>query len=185
MRSTSGCEEIIRACHCESQRQAQELKEALAKRLAERGLELHADKTKIVYCKDDDRRGDYPEQKFNFLGYMFRARRSKNRWGKHFVNFSSGVSNAATKAIRQEIRAWQLRCRDKRIDDLARMFNRRLDELLWLVLQVGALPDTTPSRSMSRAMGDVEVQTSAATSKTGRVLGTGNCLAPPTLLALG
>ncbi|WP_456813856.1 group II intron maturase-specific domain-containing protein [Bradyrhizobium sp. USDA 4529] len=66
----------------------------------------------------------YPEQKFDFLGYTFRARRSKNRWGKHFVNFSPGVSNAATKAIRQEIRAWQLRCRvDKRIDDLARMFN--------------------------------------------------------------
>ncbi|WP_141343140.1 group II intron reverse transcriptase/maturase [Bradyrhizobium sp. USDA 3458] len=111
-------------CHCDSERQAQQLKEALAKRFAECGLELHPDKTKIVYCKDDDRRGDYPEQKFDFLGYTFRARRSKNRWGKHFVNFSPGVSNAAAKAIRQEIRAWQLRCRvDKRIDDLARMFN--------------------------------------------------------------
>ncbi len=54
----------------------------------------------------------------------FRARRSKNRWGKYFVNFSPGVSNAATKAIRDEIRCWQLRCRaDKWIDDLARMFN--------------------------------------------------------------
>ncbi|WP_271612279.1 group II intron maturase-specific domain-containing protein [Bradyrhizobium sp. CCBAU 21362] len=111
-------------CHCDSERHAQELKEALAKRFAECGLELHPDKTKIVYCKDDDRRGDYPEQKFDFLGYTFRARRSKNHWGKHFVNFSPGVSNAATKAIRQEIRAWQLRCRvDKRIDDMARMFN--------------------------------------------------------------
>jgi len=54
----------------------------------------------------------------------FRARRSKNRWGKYFVNFSPGVSNRATKAIREEIRRWQLRCRaDKWIDDLARMFN--------------------------------------------------------------
>ena len=54
----------------------------------------------------------------------FRARRSKDRWGKFFVNFSSGVSNSATKVIRQEIRCWQLRCRvDKWIDDLARMFN--------------------------------------------------------------
>ena len=81
-------------------------------------------KTQIVYCKDDDRRGHYPNEKFDFLGYTFRARRSKNRWGKYFVNFSPGVSNAATKAIRQEIRDWQLRCRiDKWIDDLARMFN--------------------------------------------------------------
>ncbi|WP_439394139.1 hypothetical protein ACRQ5Q_33180 [Bradyrhizobium sp. PMVTL-01] len=107
------------------ERQAQELKETLAKRFAECGLELHPDKTKIVYCKDDDRRGDYPEQKFDSLRYTFRARRSKNRWEKHFVNFSPGVSNAATKAIRQEIRAWQLRCRvDKRIDDLARPRHR-------------------------------------------------------------
>ena len=56
--------------------------------------------------------------------YTFRSRRSKNRWGKYFVNFSPAVSNAAAKRMRQEIRAWQLGSRvDKRIDDLARMFN--------------------------------------------------------------
>jgi RNA-directed DNA polymerase len=87
-------------------------------------MELHPGKTRIVYCKDDDRRGHYPHEKFDFLGYGFRARRSKNRWGRFFVNFSPGVSNAATKAIREAIRDWQLRCRvDKWIDDLARMFN--------------------------------------------------------------
>ena len=81
-------------------------------------------KTKIVYCKDDDRRGTYPHEKFDYLGYTFRARRSKNWWGRYFINFSPGVSNAATKAIREEIRNWQLRCRlDRWIDDLARMFN--------------------------------------------------------------
>jgi len=47
-------------CHCGSERQARELKESLARRFAECGLELHPDKTRIVYCKDDDRRGDYP-----------------------------------------------------------------------------------------------------------------------------
>lgn len=111
-------------CHCGSERQARELKERLTKRFAECGLELHPEKTHIVYCKDDDRREDYPNTKFDFLGYCFQARRSKNRWGKFFVNFSPGVSNAATKAIRREIRHWQLRCRiDRWIDDLARMFN--------------------------------------------------------------
>jgi len=111
-------------CHCGSERQARELKESLARRFAECGLELHPDKTRIVYCKDDDRRGDYPHTTFDFLGYNFRARRSKNRWGKFFVNFSPGVSNAATRAIRQEIRHWKLGCRvDRWIDDLARMFN--------------------------------------------------------------
>ena len=111
-------------CHCGSEGQARELKESLARRFAQCGLKLHPDKTRIVYCKDDDRRGEYPNTKFDFLGYSFRARRSKNRWGKFFVNFSPGVSNAATSAIRQEIRHWKLGCRiDRWIDDLARMFN--------------------------------------------------------------
>ena len=111
-------------CHCDSEEQTRALKESLERRFAECGLEIHPSKTRIVYCKDDDRRGHYPNEKFEFLGYCFRARRSKNRWGKFFVNFSPGIRNAAAKAIRQQIRGWQLRCRiDKRIDDLARMFN--------------------------------------------------------------
>ena len=111
-------------CHCVSEAQAKILKEALEKRFAECGLQLHPEKTKIVYCKDDDRRGNSKNESFDFLGYSFRARRSKNRFGKFFVNFSPAVSNAATKAIREEIRRWQLHCRiDRWIDDLARMFN--------------------------------------------------------------
>ncbi len=111
-------------CHCRSEAQARWLWGVLEQRFAECGLELHPQKTKIVYCKDDDRRGHYPNENFDFLSYTFRPRRSKNRWGKYFVNFSPGVSNAAAKAMRQTIRGWQLRCRvDKRIDDLARMFN--------------------------------------------------------------
>jgi group II intron reverse transcriptase/maturase len=111
-------------CHCRSEAQAGRLKRRLERRFAECGLELHPEKTKIVYCRDDDRRGHYPNEKFDFLGYTFRARRSKNRWGKYFVNFSPAVSDAAAKRMRQTIRAWQLGCRvDKRIDDLARMFN--------------------------------------------------------------
>jgi RNA-directed DNA polymerase len=111
-------------CHCASEAQAKALREALEKRFAECGLQLHPEKTKVVYCKDDDRRGNSKNESFDFLGYSFRARRSKNRFGKFFVNFSPAVSNAATKAIREEIRRWQLRCRiDRWIDDLARMFN--------------------------------------------------------------
>jgi RNA-directed DNA polymerase len=111
-------------CHCVSEAQAKTLREALENRFAECGLQLHPEKTKIVYCKDDDRRRNSKNESFDFLGYSFRARRSKNRFGQFFVNFSPGVSNAATKAIREEIRRWQLRCRiDRWIDDLARMFN--------------------------------------------------------------
>ncbi len=81
------------------------------------------EKTKIVYCKDEDRRGNYKNTKFDFLGYTFRARRSKNRYGKHFVNFSPAVSNKAAKAMRQKMRGWQLQLKsDKNIEDLGRMF---------------------------------------------------------------
>jgi RNA-directed DNA polymerase len=111
-------------CHCDSEQQARELKASLEKRFAECGLELHPTKTRIVYCKDDDRQGPYPDTKFDFLGFSFQPRRSKNRWGKLFVNFTPAVSNSAAKAIRMRFRKWQFRCRlDKRIDDLARMFN--------------------------------------------------------------
>lgn len=96
----------------------------LEQRFAECGLELHPEKTKIVYCQDDNRRQDYPIISFDFLGYTFRPRRSKNRWEKYFVNFSPAVSNKAAKAIRQEVRSWNVPERsDKTLEDLARIFN--------------------------------------------------------------
>jgi len=110
--------------HCRNRREAEEIRKAVAQRLRECRLELHPEKTKIVYCKDEDRRENYANQKFDFLGYTFRPRKSKNRWGKHFVNFSPAISNSAAKAIRDEIRSWRLQSRsDKSIDDLSRMFN--------------------------------------------------------------
>jgi len=113
--------------HCRSLAEAQQLKAALEERLHECGLEMHPVKTKIVYCKDDDRRDRYPVTSFDFLGYMFRARRSKNKRGKHFINFSPAMSNSAGKAIRQEVRSWEMPKRsDKSIVDLSRMFGAKI-----------------------------------------------------------
>jgi RNA-directed DNA polymerase len=110
--------------HCSTEREAQEVRTAIAGRLQNCRLELHPEKTKVVYCKDDDRRGNYPNEKFDFLGYTFRPRRSKNRYGKFFINFSPAVSDKAGKAIRAEIRSWKLHLRsDKALADLSRMFN--------------------------------------------------------------
>jgi RNA-directed DNA polymerase len=110
--------------HCRNEKQAQQILESIRRRLERCRLELHSEKTKIVYCKDDDRRGRYLNEKFNFLGYTFRARRSKNRMGKFFVNFTPAVSNEAAKKMRQEMRRWHINLRsDKAIDDLARMWN--------------------------------------------------------------
>lgn len=111
-------------CHCKTLAQAQELRAALERRFAECHLELHPQKTRVVYCKDDDRRGTYPEHSFDFLGYTFRPRRSKNRWGKFFISFTPAVSNQAAKAMRATLRSWALHDRsDKSLEDLARMFN--------------------------------------------------------------
>jgi RNA-directed DNA polymerase len=110
--------------HCRTERQAQEMRKAIAARLQSCGLELHPEKTKIVYCKDDSRKKTYPNETFDFLGYAFRPRSSMTRKGKFFINFSPAVSNKATKAIRDQFRSWKLPQRsDKAIEDLSRMFN--------------------------------------------------------------
>src|SRR5437016_5827421 len=75
-------------CHCQSEEQAQALRVSLEQRFTECGLMLHPEKTKIVYCKDDDRRGNYPGAKFDFLGYSFRPRLARRRQGKIGVSFS-------------------------------------------------------------------------------------------------
>lgn len=111
-------------CHCKTQMQAQQLLASLGQRFEECHLELHPQKTRVVYCKDDDRRGHHPDHSFDFLGFTFRPRRSKNRWGKSFINFSPAVSNKSAKTMRSKMRSWGLHNRsDKSLDDLARMFN--------------------------------------------------------------
>lgn len=109
--------------HCKTERQACELLDALQRRFSACGLELHPTKTKIVYCKDDDRRGRWEHESFDFLGYEFRPRRAKNRWGKYFVSFLPAVSPASAKSFRDTVRSWRLHLRsDKNLDDLSRMF---------------------------------------------------------------
>ena len=54
--------------HCTSEDEARHVLEAIRSRLAECGLELHPEKTRIVYCKDEDRRGSYRTTAFDFLG---------------------------------------------------------------------------------------------------------------------
>ncbi len=110
--------------HCKTEAEAQLLLKALSARFIECGLELHPEKTVIVYCKDDDRVKDYPNTSFDFLSFTFRPRRSKNRFGKFFINFSPAVSNAAAKAMRQKARKWKLHLRsDKSLEDLSNMFS--------------------------------------------------------------
>ncbi len=110
--------------HCRTEAEAGMMKEVLESRFKECNLELHSKKTRIIYCKDDNRRGEHPDTKFDFLGFTFRARESKNRWGQSFINFIPAVSNEAGKEMRQEARRWKLHLwSDKSLEDLSRRFS--------------------------------------------------------------
>ena len=93
--------------------------------MGECGLELHPQKTRIVYCQDSDRRGRHEHIAFDFLGYTFRPRRAKNWRGKMFISFLPGVSQKAAKSIRTRIRGWKLGARrnNQSLEDLARVVN--------------------------------------------------------------
>jgi len=111
--------------HCKSKAQAEQVLAAVRERLGQCGLELHPTKTKVVYCKDDDRRGSYELHRFDFLGYTFQPRRAKNHKGKFFVSFLPAMSNKAAKAVRQTIRDWRLAStrNNRTLADLAQLIN--------------------------------------------------------------
>jgi RNA-directed DNA polymerase len=109
--------------HCRSEKQAQLVLKKLGERLKQCGLELHPEKTRIVYCQDVNRPMAYPIVQFTFLGYTFRPRKSVDKYKRIYVNFSPAVSRDALKAMRQTVRGWhmQLKC-DKSLEDLSGMF---------------------------------------------------------------
>ena len=110
--------------HCKSKAQADYALRNISRSLVECGLELHPDKTRIVYCKDINRRGNHEHIEFTFLGYSFRPRKSVDKYGRIYPNFTPAVSPQALKSMRQTVRSWhlQLKC-DKSLFDLSRMFN--------------------------------------------------------------
>lgn len=89
--------------HCGTKEEAEKLLEEIRIRLKECKLELHPEKTKIVYCRDKNRENGYPNEKFDFLGYTFKMRSSINRKGEIFLNFLPAVGEKATKKIREKL----------------------------------------------------------------------------------
>jgi group II intron reverse transcriptase/maturase len=114
-------------CHCGSAEEARELWRALADRFAACKLVLHPEKTKIVYCKDANRRGDFPVIAFDFLGYQFRARKTMwTKGGKRIFahSFQPAASPKALKRISRTVRGWALHHRsDLSLTELAAMHN--------------------------------------------------------------
>nr|WP_253310032.1 group II intron reverse transcriptase/maturase [Rickettsia endosymbiont of Ceutorhynchus assimilis] len=111
--------------HCHTEQQAKLVLIQLTRRFKECKLEIHSDKTKIVYCKDDDRKENYPNTSFEFLGYCFRRRKAFNSKSKKlFMSFTPGVSKNAIKSMRAKIRRSNIRNRaDKSLSDIAKEYN--------------------------------------------------------------
>ena len=117
-------------CHCRTEAQARTLWRALGDRFADCKLELHPQKTKIVYCKDINRSDDFPIIAFDFLGFQFRAR--KTMWGKgekrvFAHSFQPAVSPGALKSISRKVKRWRLHKRsDMPLDELAKIANSHI-----------------------------------------------------------
>ena len=111
--------------HCSTEWQARKVLAALSARMEEVGLRLHPDKTKIVYCRDSNRRGNHEVTSFTFLGYTFRPRISRNTGsGKVFTSFLPAVSPEALKEMGRRIRELRIhRWTRTGLNDLAAKLN--------------------------------------------------------------
>ena len=110
--------------HCVTERQAREVREAVEGRLARVGLRIHPDKTRIVYCRTQKRRGDHPEVSFDFLGYTFRPRAARDGKGGIFTSFLPAISKSALKRLSARVRSWRLHLRTgSTLTGLARTIN--------------------------------------------------------------
>jgi len=94
--------------HCKSGEQANWLRAEIEKRLRDCMLELHPEKTQIVYCKSGRRQGMYDRVAFDFLGYTFMPRRAMDRQGGLFLSFSPAVSRKSVKSMHCTMRAWHI-----------------------------------------------------------------------------
>jgi RNA-directed DNA polymerase len=113
-------------CHCGSRRQAEYVKAAIAKRLEACKLELNGEKTRIVYCKDSNRKEDYEVIQFDFLGYTFKPRQVKSQKGEYFTGFNPAISNRSMKRICAKIGEWSPRYWTQAnftLEDIAREIN--------------------------------------------------------------
>jgi RNA-directed DNA polymerase len=117
------CDDVI--VHCHSEAQAKHIRDAIAGRLWRFGLQLHPEKTKIVYCSSSGRDGRDVISEFTFLSYTFRPRRVRTRHGIVRTSFVPAVSKAAMKAMARTIRSWRLgRRTDLSFQEVAAMINR-------------------------------------------------------------
>ncbi len=110
--------------HCKSRFEAERLLEMIRSRLQAYKLELSPEKTKIVYCKDDKRGGEYQNTKFDFLGYTFKMRGAKSKNGNLFRSFLPAIGDKAIKKIIEKMKELEIHSRtDRTLSEIADICN--------------------------------------------------------------
>jgi RNA-directed DNA polymerase len=111
--------------HCVTERQAHQVQDAIGRRLAEVGLRLHPDKTRVVYCKDDRRRLDYDRVTFTFCGYTFRPRKAYDKVRKKpYTGFLPAVAPGKLTDVSRKVASLRLHRRTTwNLEDLAEEAN--------------------------------------------------------------
>ena len=95
--------------HCKSKVQADYVLSNLKRRLQDCGLELHPEKTKVVYCKDYRRQESHSNVKFDFLGYSFQPRSTMSKkTGSMFLGFDCAISISSKKQIVDKMRELEI-----------------------------------------------------------------------------
>jgi group II intron reverse transcriptase/maturase len=113
--------------HCHNKAEAERLLAAIRTRMQEYKLELHPEKTRIVYCKDYRRKEKAEHESFNFLGFTLQPRTIKSKIEGRFVVFKAAISNAAKKNIREAVKEILNRNRHKYpIEWFAEMLNPKI-----------------------------------------------------------
>jgi RNA-directed DNA polymerase len=110
--------------HCRSQAAAERLLAEIDERLAHCKLQMHPQKSKVVYCKDSNRRQAYPREQFTFLGFTFKPRVAVSKQGLKFTGFLPAVSREAMVRMLRTIKSWHLqRQSGTTIEELSTRYN--------------------------------------------------------------
>ena len=116
---------MMPSCTVDSRLQAQWKLEAIGRAAgASAGCSSTCRNRPLCTARTVDRREAHACKQFTFLGYTFRPRGAKDRYGKLFESFLPAVSLEATKKMLRTIKSWKLsRQTPASIGELAARYN--------------------------------------------------------------
>ncbi|MCG2591101.1 group II intron reverse transcriptase/maturase [Rhodohalobacter sulfatireducens] len=111
--------------HTRSKAQAEFIKGRITARMEECNLQLHPEKTHIVYCKDERRRENQSQTSFDFLGYTFRPRMCNTRQGRRLW-YLPCMSRKAKVSVTEYLKKLNLHKYKGTIQQMAGLLNTRI-----------------------------------------------------------